>query len=51
MSKKKSSLFGGSELIQLNAEGLEGLFDDEDDSQAVQTEQTDQVAQEETTEA
>jgi hypothetical protein len=34
---KGSGLFPGSELIQLNAEGLEGLFDDEDDQTAVQT--------------
>jgi hypothetical protein len=34
---KGGGLFPGSELIQLNAEGLEGLFDDEDDQTAVQT--------------
>jgi hypothetical protein len=34
---KGGGLFPGSELIQLNAEGLEGLFDDDDDQTAVQT--------------
>ena len=42
---KGSGLFPGSELIQLNAEGLEGLFDDDDDQAAVQTAETDQTVE------
>jgi len=40
---KAGGLFPGSELIQLNAEGLEGLFGDDDDQTAVQTGETDQT--------
>jgi hypothetical protein len=45
VSKKSKgrSLFPGSELIQLNAEGLEGLFGDDDDQTVVQTGETDQT--------
>jgi hypothetical protein len=46
VSKKGNGrgLIPGSELIQLNAEGLEGLFEDEDEQTAVQTGESDQTA-------